>query len=154
MVRQFLFLCFFCCCCGFLISGRFSAVASVFLVCAWFLRCSDFSKSEFSGFSGGLRVWGLVLHRRLPVVRPKASRPKAEVPEGRHVRGRTSPKGDAPGGQTPRRETRPKADIPKGRHALRRIHARRRTIQKWILTLWQWFLAQRRALAPGRERCA
>ena len=61
---------------------------------------------------------------------------------------RKSPKGDTSGGGHPRRETRPEAKLPEGRHA------RRRTIQKWILTLWQWFLTQRRALAPGRERCA
>ena len=85
----------------------FNLKSSVFLARAW---CLGFQAFRILGFLGSLGVGGLVLHRRLPVVRPKASRPKAEVPEGRHVRGRTSPKGDAPGGQTPRRETRPEAD--------------------------------------------
>ena len=55
------------------------------------------------------------------MVRPKASRPKAEVPEGRHVRGAdipegrrarrpNSPEGDTPEGGHPQRETRHEAD--------------------------------------------
>ena len=136
----------------------FNLKSSVFLASAW---CLGFQAFRILGFLGSLVVWGsgalfytggsggflgfLGFGGSGALFYTGGFRWFARRPLAQR---RKSPKGDTSGGGHPRRETRPEAKLPEGRHA------RRRTIQKWILTLWQWFLTQRRALAPGRERCA